>query len=124
MESPYIINILRLVLKKEFPFIIDIRTGEVSYSVEGALLLSAYVDVKKMASIYNVPISSYIRFFSGVPITRCYLSTFTDGYDRNEIIDKVQKEIEQTVKTVQYNPAIPDELKTNDYIILTQYTSI
>lgn len=123
MESPYIINILRLVLKKEFPFIIDIRTGEVSYSVEGALLLSAYVDVKKMASIYNVPISSYIRFFSGVPITRCFLSTFADGYG-NEIIDKVQKEIEQTVKTVQCNPAIPNELKTNDYIILTQYTSI
>ena len=121
--EPHIVKIIRNCLKREFPFIIDIRMGEVSYVVEGALLLSAYVDIKKMGSLYDVPISSHYRFFNGVPITRCFLSTFVDKYE-NETIDKIQKEIERTVKNIQSNPAIPDELKTNDYIILTQYTSI
>ena len=121
--EPYIITIIKSALRKQFPFIKDIRTGDIPWTVEGTLLISAHVDIEEMGSLYNVPINEFKRYFTGKPLTRCYLSTFIDGY-RNEEMDAIQEDIMSIVKNTQRHPAIPMEYKTKDYIILTQFTSI
>jgi hypothetical protein len=101
-------------LKREFPFIKDVRIDEQQINKYGLIFIELYIDPYQMAKMYNLTPSEYIMssvmkgedYFNGPVITPTIY--FKEAQD---VIRPITKDIEKLIEDVHNSNAIPMTMK-------------
>ena len=113
IEDNYEYKVVKRLLKKEFPFITDMRLTD-NWSIYNSLF---FVDVSVNPSLLmetlNIPdtpnATKYLRVF-GEPVT--YLSMlFPSSFNRDDSITNLAKKVQATIIRIQQSPSIPPDMK-------------
>lgn len=121
-------------LKREFPFIKDVRIDEDKINQYGIIFLELYIDPYQMAKTYNLTPSEYIMgsimkgedYFNGPVFTPTIY--FKEGLEQ---LKPVTEAIDRLVDEVHYSKAIPTTMKmyhgrrlaVGGYIVIPEYVS-
>jgi len=101
-------------LKREFPFIKDVRIDEQQINKYGLIFLEIYIDPYQLAKMYDLTPNEYIMssimkgedYFNGPVITPTIY--FREAQD---VIRPITKDIEKLVEDVHNSNAIPSTMK-------------
>jgi hypothetical protein len=113
IEDNYEYKVVKRLLKKEFPFITDMKLTD-NWSIYNSLF---FVDVSVnpylLMEVLNIPdtpnAKKYLRVFN-VPVT--YLSMlFPSSFNRDDSISDLGKKVQSTILRVQQSPSIPPDMK-------------
>jgi len=121
-------------LKREFPFIKDVRLDEEKINKYGLIFVDIYIDPYEMAKIYNLTpsesiISSIMRgedYFNGPVVTPSIY--FKEGYAD---ISPITNAIDRLIDDVHDSNAIPMTMKmyhgrklaVGGYVVIPEYVS-
>jgi len=97
---------------KEFPFIKDIspRDDEDINRWKYSIYLEVVIDPYILGQMYGIPVWPYVTrsLQRGEPYWAPYLNTF---FNNSDVIDRINKEMGNTILTIRKSKALPDELK-------------
>ena len=134
LYSNYEYKVTVKALKREFPFIKDVRIDEESINRYGLIFIELYIDPYQMAKTYNLTPSQYIMssimkgedYFNGPVINPSIY--FKESYgDIRHITDS----IDRLIKEVHESNAIPSTMKmfqgralsVGGYVVIPEYVS-
>ena len=114
LYSNYEYKVTVKALKREFPFIKDVRIEEDKINQYGLIFIELYIDPYQMAKIYNLTPSQYIMssimkgedYFNGPVFTPTIY--FKEGLEQ---INPITDAIDRLVKDVHNSNAIPSTMK-------------
>jgi hypothetical protein len=114
LENNYEYKITKRALMKEFPFIKEISTksdddiNRWKYSIYLEVVIDPYI----LGQIYGIPVWPYVTrsLQRGEPYWAPYLNTF---FNNSDVIDRINREMGNTILTIRKSKALPDELKLN-----------
>ena len=114
LYSNYEYKVTVKALKREFPFIKDVRIDEQQINKYGLIFIELYIDPYQMAKIYNLTPSQYIMssimkgedYFNGPVFTPTIY--FKEGLEQ---INPITDAIDRLVKDVHNSNAIPSTMK-------------
>jgi len=121
-------------LKREFPFIKDVRINEDQINKYGLIFLEMYIDPYQMAKMYDLTPSEYIMssimkgedYFNGPVINPSIY--FKESYEN---IRHITDGIDRLIKEVHESNAIPMTMKmfhgrglsSGGYVVIPEYVS-
>jgi hypothetical protein len=112
LDNNYEYKITKRALMKEFPFIKDIspRDDEDINRWKYSIYLEVVIDPYILGQIYGIPVWPYVTrsLQRGEPYWAPYLNTF---FNNSDVIDRINKEMGNTILTIRKSKALPDELK-------------
>jgi hypothetical protein len=134
LYSNYEYKVTVKALKREFPFIKDVRIDEESINRYGLIFIELYIDPYEMAKTYNLTPSEYVissvmkgeDYFNGpVFIPTIY---FKEGLEQ---IKPITEAIDRLVDEVHDSKAIPSTMKmyqgrrlsVGGYVVIPEYVS-
>jgi len=113
IENNYEFKVMKRLIKKEFPFITDMKLTD-NWSDYNSLLfvdvsLNPYLLMEHL-NIPDIPSSKrYLRVFSH---SIAYLSMlFPSSFNRDESISNLAKKVQATITRVHQSPSIPDDMR-------------
>ena len=118
VENSYEFKLMKRILKREFPWIIDVKApSDDEINKYNLIFLDIFIDPFLLQKEEGWPIVSYLKhYLSGglgihAPYTyqSSYLSTMFN-VDRQET-KEVQDDVESTMKSISQSNAIPQDLK-------------
>jgi hypothetical protein len=134
LYSNYEYKVTVKALKREFPFIKDVRIDEQQINKYGLIFIELYIDPYEMAKTYNLTPSQYIMssimkgedYFNGPVITPTIY--FKDAQD---VIRPITKDIEKLIEDVHNSNAIPSTMKMyqgralslGGFVVIPEYVS-
>ena len=112
LDNNYEYKITKRALMKEFPFIKDIspRDDEDINRWKYSIYLEVVIDPYILGQMYGIPVWPYVTrsLQRGEPYWAPYLNTF---FNNSDVIDRINKEMGNTILTIRKSKALPDELK-------------
>lgn len=121
VENSYEFKLIKKILKREFPWIIDVLLPSDEEINEYALIfVNVLIDPYMLQRETGWPLNSYMKFYFGTENTflhthdpyaysTAYLTTMYDV--PREDSNYIQEDIEKTMKQIAKSPAIPEDLK-------------
>jgi hypothetical protein len=121
-------------LKREFPFIKDVRIDEEKINVYGLIFIDIYIDPYEMAKIYNLTPNDYIissimrgEGYFNIPVVTPSIF-FKEGYAD---ITPITNSIDRLIDDVHDSNAIPMTMKmyhgrklaVGGYVVIPEYVS-
>jgi hypothetical protein len=122
-------------LKREFPFIKDVRIDEEHINRYGLIFIEIYIDPYQMAKTYNLTPSPYIissimkgeDYFNGPVVTPSIY--FKEGYSE---MSPITNAIDRLIDEVHDSNAIPMTMKmyhgrklaVGGYVVIPEYVSV
>lgn len=122
-------------LKREFPFIKDVRVDEQQLNRYGLIFIDLYIDPYQMAKTYNLTPSPYIissimkgeDYFNGPVHTPAIY--FKEGLTQ---LDPITNSIDRLVSDVHNSNAIPSTMKmyhgrqlsVGGYVVIPEYVTV
>ena len=109
----YEYKVTKRLLKKEFPFIIDVVPTENFEEYESVHFVYVIIDPNKFMEEYpEARIWSHLKYLSEIFMPGyVYGMSFKFFFDTEEDYLPLQKEIEETIRGVHYSQSIPPDLK-------------
>jgi len=113
IEDNYEFKVIKRLLKKEFPFITDIKLTDNWADYRSLLFVDLSLSPTLLIQQLDIPDTpstrKYLNIFTSFSP---YLSTlFPSKYDRDERITNLGKKVQATVTKVQQSPSIPYDMK-------------
>jgi hypothetical protein len=112
LENNYEYKITKRALMKEFPFIKEISARD-EHDINRwkySIYLEAVIDPYILGQMYGIPVWPYVTrsLQKGEPYWAPYLNTF---FNNSDVIDRINKDMGNTILTIRKSKALPDELK-------------
>jgi hypothetical protein len=113
IENNYQFKVIKRLLKKEFPFIIDMKLTDNWYDYNSLFFVDVSLNPSLLMQHLNIPdtpaSTKYLRVFKE-PVS--YLSMlFPSSFNRDESISVLGKKIESTITRIYQSPSMPDDMK-------------
>ena len=113
IEDNYEYKVVKRLLKKEFPFITDIKLTDNWSDYNSLFFVDISLDPSLLLQELDIPDTpnarKYIDIFTSFSP---YLSTlFPSKYDRDERISNLGKKVQSTITRIQQSPSIPPDMK-------------
>jgi hypothetical protein len=113
IENNYQFKVIKRLLKKEFPFIIDMKLTDNWYDYNSLFFVDVSLNPSLLMQHLNIPdtpaSTKYLRVFKE-PVS--YLSMlFPSSLNRDESISALGKKIEAAITRVYQSPSMPDDMK-------------
>jgi hypothetical protein len=118
VESSYEYKLIKRILKREYPWIIDIRVpSDEEINQYNLIFLDVFVDPFILQKQTGWPMVSYLRYYLDKRLGHHLPNTYETSYlatmfnvDREQTQD-IQADVEKTMKSVSTSNAIPEDLK-------------
>jgi hypothetical protein len=113
IEDNYEFKVMKRLLKKEFPFIIDMKLTDNWDDYRSLLFVDVSINPSVLMEQLNIPdtptSTKYLRAFrSSVP----YLTMlFPSSYNKDESITDLGKKVQATITKIQQSPSMPYDMK-------------
>ena len=134
LYSNYEYKVTVKALKREFPFIKDVRIDEDKINQYGLIFLELYIDPYQMAKIYNLTPSEFIMssimkgedYFNGPVITPSIYFK-----EEQPVVKPITEAIDTLIDDVHKSNAIPSTMKmfhgrklaVGGYMVIPEYVS-
>jgi hypothetical protein len=121
VENSYEFKLIKKILKREYPWIIDILLpSDEEINQYSLIFVNVLIDPYMLQRETGWPFNSYMKFYFGTDNTflhthepyaysTAYLTTMYDV--PREDSNYIQEDIEKTMKQIAKSPAIPEDLK-------------
>jgi len=121
VENSYEFKLIKKILKREFPWIIDVLLpSDEEINQYSLIFVNVLIDPYMLQRETGWPFNSYMKFYFGTDNTflhthepyaysTAYLTTMYDV--PREDSNYIQEDIEKTMKQIAKSPAIPEDLK-------------
>jgi len=135
LYSNYEYKVTVKALKREFPFIKDVRIDEDNINRYGLIFIEIYIDPYQMAKIYNLTPSEFIMssimkgedYFNGPVITPSIYFK-----EEQPVVKPITEAIDTLIDDVHKSNAIPSTMKmfhgrklaVGGYIVIPEYVSV
>ena len=125
IENNYMFRVTKRVLKKEYPFILDMKLTDNWDDYKSLYFVELYIDPNKLMETLNIPPTQsnmkYINAWGGAP----YITMlFPSRLNVNDVINNLGKSVENTIKRVDSSNAIPDDMKLPRPIAVSQWRPV
>jgi hypothetical protein len=113
IEDSYEFKVVKRLLKKEFPFITDIKLTDNWADYRSLLFVDLSMSPTLLLQLLDIPDTPDARKYLNVFTSYSpYLNTlFPSKYDRDGRISDLGKKVQATVTKVQQSPSIPYDMK-------------
>jgi hypothetical protein len=120
VEDSYEFKLMKKILKREFPWIVDVLVpDDEEVNKYGLIFLPIVIDPFLLQRMEGWPFNSYMREYlrgflkpeGPYSYRTSYLTTIYDV--TRDVTNPIREEIENTMKAVAKSPAIPQDLKLN-----------
>lgn len=121
VENSYEFKLIKKILKREFPWIIDVLVpSDEEINNYALIFVNILIDPYMLQRETGWPLNSYMKFYFGTENTFLHThepyaystSYLTTMYDvPREDSNYIQEDIEKTMKQIAKSPAIPEDLK-------------
>ena len=134
LYSNYEYKVTVKALKREFPFIKDVRIDEDNINRYGLIFIEIYIDPYQMAKIYNLTPSEFIMssimkgedYFNGPVITPSIYFK-----EEQPVVKPITESIDTLIDDVHKSNAIPSTMKmfhgrkiaVGGYVVIPEYVS-
>jgi len=134
LYSNYEYKVTVKALKREFPFIKDVRIDEDNINRYGLIFIEIYIDPYQMAKIYNLTPSEFIMssimkgedYFNGPVITPSIYFK-----EEQPVVKPITEAIDTLINEVHDSKAIPSTMKmfhgrkiaVGGYVVIPEYVS-
>ena len=113
IENNYEFKVVKRLLKKEFPFITDVKLTDNWGDYNSLFFVDVSLNPSLLMEHLNIPdtpaSTKYLRVFSH---SVAYLSMlFPSSFNRNESISDLAKKVQATITRVHQSPSIPDDMR-------------
>ena len=113
IEDNYEFKVMKRLLKKEFPFITDMKLTDNWSDYNSLFFVDLSVSPSPLMELLNIPDTpsskKYLRVFSH---SVAYLSMlFPSSFNRDESISNLAKKVQATITRVHQSPSIPDDMR-------------
>ena len=135
LYSNYEYKVTVKALKREFPFIKDVRIDEDNINRYGLIFIEIYIDPYQMAKIYNLTPSEFIMssimkgedYFNGPVITPSIYFK-----EEQPVVKPITEAIDTLIDDVHKSNAIPSTMKmfhgrkiaVGGYVVIPEYVSV
>ena len=121
VENSYEFKLIKKILKREFPWIIDVLLpSDEEINNYALIFVNIIIDPYKLQREVGWPFNSYMKFYlegnnnfitthEPYAYNTAYLTTIYDV--PREDSNYIQEDIEKTMKQIAKSPAIPEDLK-------------
>ena len=121
VENSYEFKLIKKILKREFPWIIDVLLpSDEEINQYSLIFVNVLIDPYMLQRETGWPFNSYMKFYFGTDNTflhthepyaysTAYLTTMYDV--PREDSNYIQEDIEKTMRQIAKSPAIPEDLK-------------
>lgn len=109
IESSRLFQIAERLLKGEFPFIKWLRVAPDFAKYESVVFLDAYINLDEMAEMYEFTYPSWRNM--DIHILYLYHIPMLPSVELKNTLTELQKEIEETIKSLGYSAHIPLEYR-------------
>lgn len=112
----YEYKLTKRALMKEFPFIVDMSVipGELE-TYKSSIFMNFYIDANKFFEITGTSPSPWLKYYMdrGQEFNHglLSLSSFVDGVEDTEKVNKIYKDMEKTMEMINKSKVIPQELQ-------------
>ena len=113
IEDNYEFKVIKRLLKKEYPFITDVKLTDNWSDYKSLLFVDLTLSPSPLLQYLDIPDTpEATRYFHAFTSYSPYLNTlFSSKYDRDERISSLGKKVQATVTKVQQSPSIPYDMK-------------
>ncbi len=106
IEDSYMFKLIKRAIKKEFPFVKDVRVDEVSLPSYNTIFVDMILDFETLKRELNMEPQPWIKPFN-IPYNAIGLNLILKGED--EILYDIRKKFESIISKVSNATVIPDE---------------
>jgi len=106
IEDSYMFKLIKRGIKKEFPFVIDVRVDEVSLPSYNTIFVDMILDFETLKRELDMEPQPWIKPFN-IPYSAIGINLILKGDD--EILYVIRKEFESIIDKVSKATIIPDE---------------
>lgn len=113
IEDNYEFKVMRRLLKKEFPFITDVKLTDNWDDYNSLFFVDVTINPAMLMEHLNIPDSpNSTRYLKGYMTAVAYLSMlFPTSFNRDDSISDLAKKIQSTITRVHQSPSIPDDMR-------------
>lgn len=113
IENNYEFKVMRRILKKEYPFITDMKLTDEWDEYVSLYFVDITINPTMLMEVLNIPDSPnstrYIRRYND---SVAYLSMlFPVSFNRDDSISNIAKQVQATMTRVHQSPSIPEDMK-------------
>ena len=125
IEDNYMFRVTKRVLKKEYPFILDMKLTDNWDDYKSLYFVEIYIDPIKLVEVLNIPPTQsnmkFINAWDGAP----YITMlFPSRLNVNDVISNLGRSVDKTISKVDTSNAIPDDMKLPRPIAVSQWIPI
>jgi hypothetical protein len=126
IENNYMFRVTKRVLKKEYPFILDMKLTDNWDDYKSLYFVELHIDPTKLMEVLNIPpTQSNMRYLNhwggGVP----YITMlFPSKLNVDDMINNLGKSVDKTISKIDSSNAIPDDMKLPRSINISQWIPI
>jgi len=112
IENNYEFKVMKRLLKKEFPFITDMRLTDNWDEYNSLYFIDITVNPTMLMELLNIPDSpNATRYLRGYRTAVAYLSMlFPSSFNRDDSISNLAKQVQTTITRVHQSPSIPEDM--------------
>jgi len=112
IENNYEFKVMKRLLKKEFPFITDMRLTDNWDDYNSLYFIDISVNPTMLMEVLNIPdtpnATRYLRVYNH---SVAYLSMlFPSSFNRDDSISNLAKQVQTTITRVHQSPSIPEDM--------------
>ena len=128
IEDTYEFKLAKKILKREYPFILDLQVDTEPTKYNAIIFVDAIIDVNKLSDMLNLPVDKNVdimlKHFGYY--TAVYLHHLLD-YETQENRDKLlalESSVNKTLDALHKSKAIPEKLKLPKVLSIPSYRVI
>jgi hypothetical protein len=125
IEDNYEFKVIKRLLKKEYPFILDMKLTDNWNDYNSLFFVDLTVSLPLLREYLNLPNNIIPSIFSrSLGSTVPYLSMFfSSSQDKDGLISDLAKKIQSTMTRVRNSPSLPVEMKLPRTISISGWVS-
>jgi len=112
IENNYEFKVMKRILKKEFPFITDMKLTDNWDDYNSLYFIDISVNPTMLMEVLNIPDSpNATRYIRRYPDSVAYLSMlFPTSFNRDDSISNLAKQVQATMTRVHQSSSIPEDM--------------
>ena len=115
VEDTYEFKLAKKILKREYPFILDLQMDTEPTKYNAIIFVDAIIDVNKLSDMLNLPVDKNVdimlkQFGQYNAVYLHHLLDYETEANKEKIKD-LEKSVNQTLEALHKSKAIPEKLK-------------
>ena len=113
IENNYEFKVVKRLLKKEFPFITDVKLTDNWGDYNSLFFVDVSLNPSLLMEHLNIPDSpNATRYLRGYRTSVAYLTMlFPTSFNKDDSISDLAKKVQSTITRVHQSPSIPDDMR-------------